>query len=68
MKKDTPSKSGVGRPSARTAPVGELTRATPAGPGRALSATGVGAQPAAVPSFNNSARYADSRLKQFCLR
>jgi hypothetical protein len=63
MKRDTQHKPGVSRSNARTAPAGAPRKlAAPVQP--AVSA----APAAAATPCTISARYIDSRLKQFCLR
>ena len=61
MKKDTQTRPGVNssKPKAASAPIGEPPRGNPAQVPRRMDA---------VPSITLSARYIDSRLKQFCYR
>jgi len=62
MKKDTQNKAGVSSKSnARTAPIGDARPST-------ASTTPVSASAAQASPCTISARYIDSRLKQFCLR
>jgi len=60
MKKDTQQKTGVSKSNARTAPIGEPREST--GQNAPVS-TSAKTSPCTI-----SARYIDSRLKQFCLR
>jgi hypothetical protein len=62
MKKDTQNKTGVSKSNARTAPIGE-PRTSMASTTTPISTAAANASPCTI-----SARYIDSRLKQFCLR
>ena len=63
MKKDTQHKTGVSKSNARTAPIGEPRTSSGSQPPAVSTAAATQASPCTI-----SARYIDSRLKQFCLR